>query len=177
MNSVYEPCPNSDSEITLSLKTGCVHQVNILMAQLAHPSEHRRAQGRARGRVVAPLAGRVAGLQRCVAGPSRPCRGLRAQCREHRRRVTGAVPGRVAGFVGLYCDTAQPCLLLPGHNTPECIAIQCSLAQLLLVAIQLCVLQYNALPSLTLAPVTIHQVYCDTTSPALAASVTIQFVY
>ena len=46
MNSVHEQCPNSDSETVPSPKTGWVHKVHSLLAQLAHLGAHRRAQAR-----------------------------------------------------------------------------------------------------------------------------------
>ena len=110
MNSVHEQCPNSDSKTVLSPKIGWVHQVHSLLAQLAHPGALRRAQARARGRVVAPPTDHVAGLQRRVAGPSQPCRGCRAPC--HRR-----APGRVVGTVAVsqYSPCPASCSLVTIH--------------------------------------------------------------
>ena len=173
MNSVHEQCPKSDSETVLSLKIGWVHQVhNLLTQQHTQVRTGGRAwscRGAPQRRVAAWPPSRVAGQAVVSQALARKYRGLSLPCHGRKRHV--------AGLAMLYCDTTQPCLLLPGHNTPECIAIRWPSAQLLLVAIQLCVLQYNALPNLTLAPVTIHQVYCDTTSPAFASSATILLVY
>ena len=69
-NIVHEQCPNSDSEIVLSPKTGWVHQVHSLLTQPTHPGEHRRTQ---------------ASAWLCRHAPSRPCRG-HSGCVMARRR-------------------------------------------------------------------------------------------
>ena len=75
MNSVHEPCPNSDSEIVLSPKTGWVHQVHNQLTQPANPSAPRRARTGA------------------VSWPLWPCRGPSPRpCRRVDGRVAGPQP-------------------------------------------------------------------------------------
>ena len=105
-----EQCSNSDSETILSPKTSWMHQVHSLLA--SQPTQVRTG---------APKRSRLA-----VSQPGPPAVSQRKGCRVAgaRRRVVGAWPSHVAGLAGLYCDTSQPCLLFPGHNTAYCIAVQ-----------------------------------------------------
>ena len=166
MNSVHEQCPNSDSETVLSPKTGWVHQVHSLLAQPAHPTVHRRDQARARMAVSQAVA--------AVSWPwpSTVCKVL---C-----RVVGALASCHRHYAARLAVVSWACLAIqlpascsPGHNT-------------------LCILQYKSpvarpschdtIPSIAIQYplfqpllVTIQSVYCDTTSPATQASVTIQW--
>ena len=142
MNSVHEPGPNGDTEITLSRKLSQVHKT----LKLAQPAHQARPSARARGRVMASLAP-CHGQPSAVSWPRPwPRRRRKAPYRGRcQRRVVGA--SAVSQRTMLPCprlsrDTALPHALLP-------------------ITIHLSVLQHTFQPSLA-ASVTIQILYSDT---------------